>query len=185
MSKLLRKQKEMLPEENSEQISQIAATVATGVSEADLFAYLAIGSANKRWINGQLEGQFPAPYQSYTTGTWVNTGATDYRLVFGVPLPFIINGKNLYLTNVKVGIHDADGANYLDRVFMNGATDHDTQSAPFLDDGTNRIAAAEHIYVINELIGGVYEKVSIQLFVFATNAGNFDLSYCQFEYYYT
>ena len=178
MSKLLKREK--LKEDNSYHISQLG---ASSVSQATYDADNAFGIGNKRWKNCIFSG-FGDFTHGYVTSFIGNTGADDMTLTFDVPLPMIVNGKNLVITDTKLGIRQADGTNYVTRLRLRGWSDHDSV-ATVVDDGTDRIIKGEYIYGhADQTMGGVYERAFLYLESICTDAGALLISYLQVEYYY-
>ena len=188
MSKLIDKDEGILSQRNSFHISQFKTNinaliaVQTAIYEADM----AIGVANKRWITLTFEGG--SPWTSVNVAAFYhNTGAVDYIMVFGVPLPYIINGKNLVITDTRVTIGDSDSSDYLDRSRMFGMSGTATQTT-LVDIDHNTVhgtGVGTFTYGhANQTIGGTYKRVLYYLNVFSTTANEFDFTTIEVEYYY-
>lgn len=202
MSKLLRKQKDMLPEENSFHISQMKASIdsliathtgvatahhAAGVSQATYDADNAFGAANKRWKNCIFAGDATS-FAAVTVFQAVrNVGATNINPTYEIPLPVVINGKNLVITQIKLGLIDADGNNFVDVLYLQAVNNADPPVASnLITDGTNRIAAGIYTYdIADQTIGGSYEKTMVYMNCINATQNLLDIGYVQVEYYYT
>jgi hypothetical protein len=151
-----------------------------GISEATLFAYLAVGASNKRWAVCSYDGGKDV----YTGGQHSNTGSSNMILAFTAPLPLILNGKNLVITRTKIGIGDADADDYLNAIYIYGFSDH-TTLVNLATDNTSRTAAAEITWDHADLtIGGSYEKAYWYLICNNTGSYQLDINYIKMEYYY-
>ena len=105
-------------------------------------------------------------------------------LNYGFPLPLIVNGKNLYITQTKFGIKDADGSSFIDNRRWYGMTDHDSQSN-FLGNADNLTAIGEYDWDhADTQIGGVYEHIGVFIDCVCAGATDLEISYIQVEYYY-
>lgn len=154
-----------------------------GVSQADFDAVNAIGIGNKRWKKAVYAGAGTGGNVN-VAGAFHNVGSTDYAMVFDVMLPFVINGKNLVITDTRVIIGDADADDYLNRLRIFGYSGSVSQTT-LVDDGTNRTTNGVFTYGhADQTIGGSYFRAQFYLEVFSTTANQFDFYAIEFEYYY-
>lgn len=142
MSKLLRKKKEMLPEENSFHISQIA---TSSVSTTAFNAALMIGEANAALIPCAFQMENPAGCVINSGKNIANTGSTNGTLLYVCPKPTNRGGKKLYVGDLVIDADDLDPTDdFIDAVYVD-AVDWDT-TTNLITDLTNKIAAAEITY---------------------------------------
>ena len=168
------KRNKALAEVNSQLVQQI-------LSEVN--AFLAIGIANKRFIPCILEGAFVMT-DIKISNSYRNAGSGDAVFVFGVPLPVIINTKNLTITQIKIGLDDADATDYVDITRIFGWSDHTTVVTASTNN-SDLNAIGEFIFDIADItVGGVYERINVQLNCVNATAQELDISYVQVEYYY-
>lgn len=175
MSKLLKVNPR--PQENSELISQLGAFMSAYNADN------AFGIANKRWIPCILEGA--AVFADVEVAlTYRNASGNNILISFGIPLPLIKNGKNLVITDTKIGIDDADANDYIDRYRLLGWSDYGTIAA-LIDDNTDLDFAQEYIYGhANKTVGGIYERIILFFESVSTSGAALDISFVQVEYYY-
>lgn len=141
---------------------------------------LAIGSANKRWINMTYLGANPEGYELMTHSIG---GTIDLDHLFEIPLPYIIGTHNLRITNIKIGLANAGGINYLSARTLYGWTDFDSYTT--MEHNTDNFDTPQEIIwnIADVTIGGVYERVVARMQSAVDVAIEF--SYVQVEYYYT
>jgi hypothetical protein len=151
-------------------------------STTTLQEFLAIGSGNNRWVNCIYEGSYT--YDEVSVGDTYYSEGSDSFLIFGVPIPHQKGSKNLYIDQINVGINSADGNNYIDEIKLRGWEDSTTNHVIW-NDGTNKTSSGEKTYSFTaEQIGGLYERIYINLEITAASAGNLRISYVKVQYYY-
>lgn len=175
MSKLLKK--DLLREDNSYQISQLGAFISAYNADQ------AFGIDNKRWLTLSSEGSNPAGVVEVGV-TYRNNSNTNFSLTFGIPLPLIKNGKNLIITDTKIGLDDADASNYVDQYRLFRWTDF-TSLAAVVTDGTNIDSVQEYTYGHADITLGGNGVRFLLLFECVVAGGQaLDISEVQIEYYY-
>ena len=153
--------------------------------EDTMEAYLAIGSANKKYKTCILENVWSA--WSYMRGvdSYTNSGSSDFTLCFAVPLDPTLGSKKLYIDSVQVGIEDADANDYVDRVLIKDWLTYNTHVSPLpLDDSTNRTASGEYDYDFTAHDFSSSKRIYILVTCVATTASELDVSYVRVQYYY-
>lgn len=159
---------------------------AGGISQATFDAVNAFGIDNKRWKTCTLEGA--NPWDSINVSVfYTNTGAINYKMIFSLPVPMIIHGKNLVITRLRTSIQDSDNDDYLDRIRAFGMSNAGTQTT-LLDIDHNMVHGwVTGTFTDNHadvLIGGVYRRLVYYLEVNSNTLGHFDMTALEVEYYY-
>ena len=143
----------------------------------------AFGIGNKRWITCNYEGGQNVQVASY----FRNPGSSNMYLVFGFPLEVIKDGKNLVITDTRIGIKVSDANDYVDRFRLVGIIDHDSENT-MIDinhDAVHGTGIGLFTYGhANQTIGGNYERVLFTFNCSNTDAYDLGINFVQVEYYY-
>lgn len=151
-------------------------------TKAEVDAFNAIGSGNAQWINVIFEGD---QYQGNRTdinldGTF--WGISNTYWMFGVPLSTNKGSYKLYIDGVRIGLSDADGANYITVMRLYGL-DYNSASAR-VNDGANLTTIAEHTYAFTAKDMSPYRRAVISLEVVAPGTNLLDVRSIEVKYYY-
>lgn len=154
--------------------------VAARLEALALKSYFAIGIANKKWMTCFFTGGQNEEIASFIR----NESGENMFVVFGLPLPLTLNGKNLVITKTRIGLGRAEANNYITRFRIYGMPDFQTQIL-LIDDQTDvktpQLKTYDHV---DQTIGGAYKRV-VFTFNFENNARDFSRIYfVQAEYYY-
>ena len=104
--------------------------------------------------------------------------------VFSIPFAYVIGGKNLTITQTKIGVSDADIDDFVNNITWYGTVDHTTPGV-IVTDGTIRTAPGTYTYNHADItVGGTYEKVVLVIDWSNTDATDAGMSWVQIEYYY-
>jgi hypothetical protein len=172
----------------------VNALIATHTADDDAHhdpfeSTFAIGIANKRWQTFNIRGNGNQSTRTLGTETTItNFNGTDTTFTLPVTLPYeiVYNGTtyNLTITDTRIGLQDADGGDYINRIRWIGWSDHDSSTTE-IDDLNNKTTVATHTYGHADFtVGGVYKWIGLSIATVLTNAGDFNMSFAQFEYYY-
>lgn len=155
-------------------------------TETEVNAFFMIGTANAKWIPMifQLQEAGTVVALRHSSRTITNTGAENSSAWYEIPLPVKLGSKNLYIKNLRIGVQDADGANYVDNVSMVYINGYDSYTT-ILNDVDNKYLVDNYTYVVNtEIPDGVY-KIEARISLVCATASQVDISYVSAECYYT
>ena len=153
------------------------------VSQADYEADQAFGIENKKWITCTYGGGQNVQVVSY----YRNLNANNMYLVFEFPKSLIINGKDLWITNTRIGIKDSDSNNYVDRFRLMVATNYLTEAT--MVDIDHDAVHGKGIGLITyghgqTRVGTTRQRVTATFNCVNATPANLDIMYVQMEYYY-
>ncbi len=117
-----------------------------------------------------------------------NTGAADPSSCFEPPIPYIINGRNLVITQIRYGIGDSDASNYINTIvwFGQSAFNNEDTLATLDHNGVNGTGVGAFSWDHADItLGGNYFKGYLFVACICANAAALDIEYIQMEYYYT
>jgi len=179
---------ERLPEENSQQIAQVAGSVVDNQDDAK--AWLAIGAANARekvlpCTGGDLHSEY------IVARTIVGVAGTNFTVSFDVDLPHTLGSLSLYIEEVIVDIYNSGAADYLDVLELSVYGDYDSRN-PILNldhDTLSGTAKGRFTYDSNDdgdlpLDMSSYILGRFYLSIVSGTAYNFQLTALSIKYYY-
>lgn len=107
---------------------------------------------------------------------------TDFEGLFILPLPVMKGSQRLYVSGVRVGVYDANPADYVDRVLCYASNFNDYQL--LFDDNTNRNAKGSYTSEFAPVDVSRHEKVIVRLFCVVSAPEGLDISSVQIKCYY-
>ena len=142
-----------------------------------------IGIANAAYIPMTLWGADTAANMTLVGNYLTNKDATDYHNVWALPIPAVKGGLSLHIDEVRVGVRDADGANYLDQFSVIASIDHINNDLVHFS-GTNRTFADEFTYSIGDTDMSSYLSIKIRLDFVVGTGGAMYISFVRMHCWY-
>ena len=138
--------------------------VDVGTFKTNSDAYDAIGSGNAKNKPCVYIGASNSTTIFNTTSYAISNSATGtYSMIFQIPLPPKLGTLNLYVTNIIVGVSDADADNYIDYVRGESNSSYNGLYNWFPANSTNRTSANEYSYSMTAKNLGGYKNSLIRL----------------------
>ena len=111
-----------------------------------------------------------------------NIDATDFTLLFGVPLEPVKGNLKLWISGVRIGLLDADATDYVDNTQLKGIS-HNAQSNLNVDP-TNLTSSGRKENTFTAVDCSSWDKIAVALAIVSSTADEFDLSYVTVRAYY-
>jgi hypothetical protein len=150
---------------------------------------MAIGSANKRWIMCSFTADGNVPIWDQWRGG-INLGAIENRTTTNtrargyVPLATVLStGHNLVITQVRFGLPDADGSNYVSVLKLLGINSN--SSTALVTDSSTWTTVSEHTVDIADQTVNAYRGILVDLECVVATASALEVMHIDVEYYYS
>ena len=153
-------------------------------TEAEMNAFLHIGTANKVWVNLTNDGAFINEYvrMDNSLGNWYNRDGSDFQVFFSIPMPLRLGTKHLHVDYIYVYLYDADGSNYLNDFSVRGKTDASTST--LYNSSTNQTTVGNKSYSTGTDDWGDYERVVVVVNVVCATGAAWEMSTIQARCWY-
>ena len=169
----------------------IAGTVSQGnhahttyYTQAQVNAFLAIGTANKRYCQLIESSGYISEYyrMDYSLANWYNRDANDSAWFMECPLPPKLGTKNLYVDYVYVYLYDADSSDYLNDLKVYGKNTNSTTT--LYQSTTNQTTTGLKSYSTGADPWGLYKRVVVGINFIGTTGQQFEVSTIYVRYWY-
>lgn len=133
-----------------------------GIDGNDLAGALMIGSGNAAWVPLSYEGDDNAIVPIVYGGIVMQNSTSNCDWTWRLTMPATRGGLSLYITGVRVHVHDADANHFLDkvRVFGNQCDATPTQTELAVDD-TNRTSPETYTTDFASLDVSSYTSIAV------------------------
>ena len=141
-------------------------------------------------MNGD-EGWIPCIFELETvqgkveSSTWTirNTEPVELMaLTYAIPLASQRGNQSLYLSAIRVGVHDADPANHVSKIQARGNTYHDSKEFFEIDNVWSSPQRIE-VDVPDKNCGG-FDNVKVVVYMKCAAKSGVDISFVTAKYYY-
>jgi len=158
------------------------------VSTYNILDALMLGSANAAYVPMTLHGHYSFAWANSISAGWIsNVGGDNMQIDMIMPIPCLKGSLKLYITNLKFGVADASGTDYITAITINGFNGNVRTQLDI--DGTNHTAAGDKTFSGAVMPAAAidvssYQSVIATFTVFCTGANDMDFGNVRMECYY-
>jgi hypothetical protein len=171
-----------------EQLASSSSAYGANTSANYLNSLLMYGSANATYHPCVFETLNSLTKTSMSSGIITNTDATDFYMLWRLPLPCLKGTLKLYVSNIRIVLADADAGDYIDTVWVyGGKSTGGTQlyTDPTNLDSTGSKESGDELGAWGAATDcSSYDAVTVQIQAVCTNAGDLDIASVSLQCYY-
>lgn len=145
-------------------------------TEAEMNAYLGIGTGNKRYVHLISTGgyRYEKDLMQNATGFHGNRDSEDFITFYEVPLPLTMGSKHLHVDYVYVYLYDADSSDYLNNFNVLGI--NTTSTSTLYNNATNYTTTGLKSFSTGTDDWGDYKAVRVGVNVVCTTQLQWEMS---------
>lgn len=147
---------------------------------------LSIGSSNAKWKNAIYFATSKDTLMQKGTIGITNIDGTDHNIYYNVPLETSRGSYKLYISEIEMGIRDADANDYISRIRLVGIDDNSNMTEVVDQDngGSGWTTIDEHNLTFTAVDMSSYKGIVLRLGAVVTTKAELEIYYLRVKFYY-
>jgi hypothetical protein len=138
--------------------------------------------ADEAWIPVVYETAKPPDKVQMAGPYFDNVDDTDFELMFRLPLPGIRGGQRLHIDGIKIGVFDADPANYVSKLTVYGVAFNSNDSVFVSEEPINSPQVKSHSFPATDVSN--WESIMVRVWCSVSVARDLNISSVLLHCYY-